>query len=54
MKRELNLKKDELEVVDGKVMISSDELAAAVQNSEIDLSAEDEADGFSITINFHC
>ncbi|WP_167511332.1 hypothetical protein [Pseudobutyrivibrio xylanivorans] len=35
------------EVVDGKVVISSEELANAIQAGEIDLVSEDEA-GFNI------
>lgn len=42
------------EVVDGKVVISSEELAAAIQTQQIDLGAEEEA---NIDINIrgvHC
>lgn len=38
------IKKDEMDVVDGKVVISSEELAAAIMSSEVDLSAEEEMD----------
>ena len=43
-----------MEVVDGKVVISSEELAAAIQTQQIDLGAEEEA---NIDINIrgvHC
>ena len=39
----LVVKGTEMEVVDGKVVISSEELAAAIQTQQIDLGAEEEA-----------
>ncbi len=38
------IKRDEMEVVDGKVVISSEELASAIMSSDVDLSAEEELD----------
>lgn len=40
---------EKMEVVDGKVIISSEELAAAMQGCNVDLEAEEEA---ALTINF--
>ena len=36
---------EELEVVDGKVIISSEELAMAIQSKEVDFGLEEEAEG---------
>lgn len=50
----LRKEEKEMEVVDGKVVISSEELAAAIQTQQIDLGAEEEA---NIDINIrgvHC
>lgn len=52
MNRTFNLKPEELSIVDGKVVISSEELAAAIQNQELDLSANDAED--SIDSNIIC
>lgn len=41
-KRNLVVAKDEMEIVDGKVMISSEELAAAIQDYDVDVDAEEE------------
>jgi hypothetical protein len=41
--KKLVVKGTEMEVVDGKVVISSEELAAAIQTQQIDLGAEEEA-----------
>lgn len=52
--KKLVVKGTEMEVVDGKVVISSEELAAAIQTHQIDLGAEEEA---NIDINIrgvHC
>ena len=52
--KKLVVKGTEMEVVDGKVVISSEELAAAIQTQQIDLGAEEEA---NIDINIrgvHC
>lgn len=38
--KKLVVKGTEMEVVDGKVVISSEELAAAIQTQQIDLGAE--------------
>lgn len=43
MERKFVVKPEELEVVDGKVVISSEELASAIQNQEVDLNSEEEA-----------
>lgn len=53
MKREnLVVKPEEMEVVDGKVVISSEELAAAIQDYDVDLNGEDEAEAIKIVVNF--
>lgn len=39
------VKGNEMEVVDGKVVISSEELAAAIMSSYVDLGAEEEIEG---------
>ncbi len=39
----------EMEVVDGKVVIASEELAAAIQDYELNAGAEEEAD---LIVNF--
>ena len=51
--RNFVIKPDEMEVVDGKVVISSEELAAAIQNGEVDLNAEEKAEAL-IEINRSC
>lgn len=45
----LGLRPEEVEVVDGKVVISSEELAAAIQNYDVSANAEEEA---ALTVNF--
>lgn len=52
MKKEINVSREELQVVDGKLVINSEELAGAIQNQEIDLNSEEEAE--SIAINIIC
>lgn len=44
-RRNLVVAKDEMEIVDGKVMISSEELAAAIQDYDVDVNAEEENNG---------
>ena len=52
--KKLVVKGTEMEVVDGKVVISSEELAAAIQTQQIDLGAEEEAN-IDISIRgVHC
>ena len=41
---------NEMEIVDGKVVIESEDLAAAIQSQEVDLNAEEEAEGIIIII----
>lgn len=48
--RNVELKKEQLQVVDGKVVISSEELASII-GGEVDLNNDEEA-GFSV--NFGC
>lgn len=48
-KSNLIVKKDEMEVIDGKVVISSEELAEAIQNYDVDVTTEEE-DNFNICI----
>ncbi|WP_167511334.1 hypothetical protein [Pseudobutyrivibrio xylanivorans] len=43
MMRDYEFSKEMVDVVDGKVVISSEELANAIQAGEIDLVSEDEA-----------
>lgn len=52
MNRTFNLNPEELSIVDGKVVISSEDLAAAIQSQELDLSANDAED--SIDSNIIC
>lgn len=52
MKKEINVSREELQVVNGKLVINSEELAEAIQNQEIDLQGEEEAE--AITINMIC
>lgn len=52
--KKIVVKGTEMEVVDGKVVISSEELAAAIQTQQIDLGAEEEAN-IDISIRgVHC
>ena len=44
--RSFKVKPEELEVVGGKVIIASEELAMAIQSKEVDLGSEEEADSF--------
>lgn len=54
MKREnVVVRLEEMEVVDGKVVISSEELAAAIQSQIVDLDAEEDA-GFEIILFGSC
>lgn len=41
---------DELQVVDGKVVISSEELARAIQDYDVNLEGEEGVDGIKIYI----
>lgn len=41
---------ENIQVVDGKVVISSEELAAAYQSQEINLTAEESAEDFNLCI----
>ena len=44
---------ENVEVVDGKLVISSEELAAAFQSQELDLNAEESAEDFNLCIVIH-
>lgn len=45
----------EIEVVEGKVVITSEELASAIRNEGIDLTSEEEDAAIDIVIKgFHC
>lgn len=46
MAKEIKVLKDQVKVEGGKVYIKSEELANAIQNQEVDFSAEEEA-GFN-------
>ena len=48
------VKGNEMEVVDGKVVISSEELVAAIQSNEIDLEGEDAANDFVLFKGANC
>ena len=54
MKNNFSVLPEDVQVVDGKVLISSEELAAAIQSQSIDLNGEEEnaameaANGFCI------
>lgn len=50
-KENLVVASEDIQVQDGKVVISSEELAAAIQSQDVDLEASEEL-GFSI--NFAC
>lgn len=55
--KKLVVKGNDMEVVDGKVVISSEELAAAIQTQQVNLEAEEEAEGslvFQIACNSKC
>lgn len=44
------LNREDMNIVDGKVVISSEELANAIQDYDVDLNGEEGADGISIHI----
>lgn len=48
-RKNLVVAKEEMEVVDGKVMITSEELAQAIQDCGVDINAEEE-DNLTIKI----
>lgn len=48
-----DLNKENIEVVEGKVVITSEELANAIQNGEVDFNSEEEA-GYQSKWNFIC
>lgn len=52
MDKKISVKKGEYEIVDGRVIITSDELAKAISEQELNLSAEDEADAIALDVNF--
>ena len=41
---------NEMEIIDGKVVIESEDLAAAIRSQEVNLNAEEEAEGIFIII----
>ncbi len=49
-KEKLVVSAENIQVIDGKVVISSEELAAAYQSQEIDLMAEECAEDFNLCI----
>lgn len=53
-RKNLTVTHEDMQFVDGKVVITSEELAKAIQDYEVDLNAEEEADLFGITLNFYC
>lgn len=50
----LAVTREDMQLVDGKVVITSEELARALQDYEVNLNAEEEADLLGITLNFYC
>lgn len=52
-KTNLVVSREDIKVVDGNVVISSEELAAAIQNYDVNLNEEEMAEGI-IDINFFC
>ena len=53
MKKNFDLRIEDLQVVDGKVVINSEELANAVMEENVDFS-EEEAEGFKLFGNCVC
>lgn len=53
-KRNLRVAREDIEVVDGKVVISSEELAAAIQQYDVDLNAEEENSAVDKGTNIIC
>ena len=51
MDKKISVKKDEYQIIDGRVVITSDELAQAISEQQFDLLGEDEADAAVIDIN---
>lgn len=51
MERKFVVKPNEMKVIDGKVVISSEELAEAIQSQIVDLNAEDEANSLILVQN---
>ena len=49
----LAVTREDMQIVDGKVVITSEELAKAIQDYDVNLNAEEEAEGI-IDINFYC
>ena len=49
-KENLVLGREKFEIQNGKVIIDSEELAAAIQECEVDLTAEESAEDFNICI----
>ncbi len=43
---------ENIQIVDGKVVIASEELASAFENCELDLAAEESAEDFNFCIIF--
>ena len=55
--KKLVVKGNDMEVIEGKVVISSEDLAAAIQTQQVNLEAEEEAEGslvFQIGCNTGC
>lgn len=48
MRKELVVSEENIQVINGKVVISSEELAAAYQSQEIDLMEEESAEDFNL------
>lgn len=46
----LVVNQDELQIVDGRVVISSEELAKAIQNYEVDPNTEEEANDHDLVL----
>lgn len=52
--RKIVVGSEEMEVVDGKVVISSEELAAAIQSREVDLNAEESENDIVLLKGLKC
>lgn len=50
-KKKISVKNGEYEIIDGRVVITSDELAMAINEQQLELAAEEEAEGLEFNIN---
>lgn len=52
-KKELVVKPDDVKIIDGKVVVTSEELVAAIQDYEVDMNGEEGDEALSINIFCH-